>query len=246
MKTILFVMLCSILLMKPALSQTYTVGVENLKYLPYYTTEKGEYSGFAKEVLDAFAHSKGYTFKYEPYAISSLFLKLIYKKVDFKFPDSPYWRSDLKKDAKVTYSNSVVDYVDGVMVLPENKGKGLGALKKLGVVLGFSPWALMDEINGGKIIKQENPSFEGMFNMVLTRKIDGAYINPNVARYVLGHTMKKSETSLVQDPGLPEAKGSYLLSSVSQPKVISEFNEWLKKNKGVVDQLKAKYKIGLD
>ncbi len=37
----------------------FTVGVENINYYPQYTYENKEYKGYARELLDLFAKSKG-------------------------------------------------------------------------------------------------------------------------------------------------------------------------------------------
>ncbi len=58
MKFLLILIVILGLFTTPLTAKTYTVGVENLKYLPYYITEQGIYSGFAKELLDVFAESK--------------------------------------------------------------------------------------------------------------------------------------------------------------------------------------------
>ncbi len=44
------------------LKKTFIIGVDDISYFPMYGLENGRYSGFAREVLDAFALEYGYTF----------------------------------------------------------------------------------------------------------------------------------------------------------------------------------------
>ena len=46
------------------------------------------------------------------------------------------------------------------MVLPENKGKGLGSITTIGTLLGFTPWPYQMQIKTGKMRLSENASFD--------------------------------------------------------------------------------------
>lgn len=220
----------------------YTIGVEDLDYMPYYSVENNTYTGFARELLDAFAEKNGHTFIYKPASVNRLFQLLISKKVDFKFPDNPYWQSELKKGKNVIYSDSVVKTVEGVMLLPENKGKGTGAIKKLGTVMGFTPWPYKGMIDSGEMALAENANFDSLLKQVSMKRIDGAYINPVVASYRFKNS---SDTSgkLEFDDSLPVAKNDYYLSTVKHSDVVDAFNRFLAENKAMVKKLKEKYGI---
>lgn len=137
----------SVLMLSPILSsvahaqKTFIVGVEDHNYYPqyWYDSKKQEYSGYAREVLDLFAKQHNYQLIYKPYPVNRLFTSFINEKVDFKFPDNSYWKSDVKKESgkHIIYSQPVTEYIDGVVVLPENKGKGLEHLKKMGTVMAL-------------------------------------------------------------------------------------------------------------
>jgi len=221
----------------------YIIGVENIKYYPLYNWDGKEWTGYAREVFDRFALKKGYTFKYIALPVARLFNDFVVSQtVDFKFPDNPYWSADLKKDKKVVYSKSVVEYIDGVFVLPERKGKGLDVLKNLGTVMGFTAWDYLDLINSKKVILKESTDFIVLLQQVLNKNIDGAYINIVVAQYHLNEILKRPK-DLVFDESLPYTKSSYFFSSIKYPQIIEEFNKFMEEEKDFITKTKQKYKV---
>lgn len=241
MKAFKFQLIFLILLTTNLQAKNFTIGVESLDYLPFYTNSKGQYQGAAHDILEAFAQSKGYQFTYKAMPINRLFISLTTSQIDMKFPDSPYWKKDLKQGVKVVYSDPVFKYIDGVMVKNGMKGKGKAQLKVLGIVLGFTPWDYLGDINSGKIQKKENPSFQGMFTLLNNGTYDGAYINVDVAQHFLKSKMPQLKDSFSFDPGLPHTQGEYKASSVKNPALIQEFNQWMKSNAATVQKIKAKY-----
>ncbi|KPA14393.1 Extracellular solute-binding protein, family 3 [Candidatus Magnetomorum sp. HK-1] len=250
-KTVCFaigISLCFALFTPIAMSQqkTFTIGVEAQKYYPQFDNEGGkEYFGFAKDLLDMFANYKGYKFEYKIRPIKRLFSEFVEKKAfDFKYPDNPVWQSDMKKDKKVVYSDSVVKYIDGVIVLVENKSKQLSEFKTLGTVRGFTPYPYLDLIQKQQVNLSENNNFISLMKQILKKRIDGAYSNISVARYNIKEILRIPD-ALVFNPNLPHIKDSYYLSSIKQPQVIQEFNQFLKDKKTQIDQMKKQYNLGL-
>jgi hypothetical protein len=224
----------------------YTIGVEAQKYYPQYDNENGtEYFGLARDLLDMFAKEKKYQFVYKIRPVKRLFHEFVEKNAyDFKYPDNPYWQSDMKKGKKIVYSDSVVKYIDGVMVLAENKAMDVSKFKSLGTVRGFTAYPFLDLIAQKKVRLSENNNFISLLKQVLVKRIDGAYSNVSVARYNLEENLKKPD-AIVFNPNLPHIKDSYYLSSIAYPNVISEFNAFLKDKKAQIVQLKRKYNVGL-
>jgi len=224
----------------------FTIGVEAQKYYPQFDNENGDvYFGFARDLLDMFAKEKGYQFAYKIRPVKRLFHEFVEKQAyDFKYPDNPVWQSGMKKGKNVVYSDSVVKYIDGVMVLTENLSKDLTTFKSLGTVRGFTPYPFLDLIEKKKVKLNENNNFLSLLKMVMAKRIDGAYINVSVARHNLKEILKKSD-AIVFNPKLPHIKDSYYLSSIKQPTVIAEFNEFLVNKKAQIDQLKEKYNVGI-
>ena len=225
-----------------AFSQEFTVGVEDIDYYPHYKNAAGNYSGYAKDVLDAFAKEKGYTFQYKALPVKRLFSEFLIGKVDFKYPDNSYWAQDLKKGHDVKYSSAVVEYIDGVVLLPKKKGLGIEKIKTLGTVMGFTAWDYLDKIKAGEITNKENPNYQGLLNQVIKGRVDGAYCNIAVTNYQLNDVLKQSG-ALVFDADLPHTKSYYSLSTIKHVKVIEEFNKFLIEKKDIVDKIKEKYKV---
>lgn len=225
-------------------AEKFVVGVEDISYLPYYTTDGKEYTGFARELLEKFAKSAQIELEFTPLPINNLFGKFLApsSKLDFKFPDNEYWAQDLKKGIKVEYSAPVVDYTDGVLVVPAKHGKGKEQIKKLATFRGFTAWDFLDDIKAKKIEIKENDSMTGLLQQTMKGFVDGAYVNIAVARYILINNLKK-DTELLFDESLPHTKSSYKLSTVKHPEVIKKFNDFLSKNKTEILILKQKWGI---
>lgn len=225
-------------------AKEYLVGVEDIDYYPIYADRGKEYSGFAREVLDEFAKSAGIVFSYKSFPIKRLFVNFLDGQLDFKFPDSNYWKSDLKEGKGVVYSDPVLEYVDGVMVLPEQLKKGKASLKRLGVVRGFTPWDYLTDIEAKTIKVNENSSLDGLMNLVKTKRIDGVYFNVVVARYFLENT-KFEDDLVVFDKDLPHTRSYYYLSTIKHPELIDQFNQFMKDNSALIENLKAKYNVNI-
>ncbi|ARU57223.1 family 3 extracellular solute-binding protein [Oleiphilus messinensis] len=222
----------------------YVIGVESIDFYPYFGTENDEYAGFARELLDSFAKSKGYVFTYRRLPIARLFVEFLNERtVDFKYPDNPYWKARVKKGLGVTYSTPIVDYISGVMVLPENRGKGPSQLRVLGTLRGFTPKPdLRALIEKGQVRIAENNTPDGVLQQVLLKWIDGAFLNTAVARYQLKTVLKKPN-SLVFDPALPHVRSSYYFSTIKYPQLITEFNHFMEQEKIIVAEIKDKYDV---
>ena len=140
------------------------------------------------------------------------------------------------------YSDSIVEYIDGVMVLPSHKGRGVASLKTIGTVRGFTPWDFFDLIKAGKLEISENNSFTGVLRQAVLDRVDGAYINVAVANYQLKEILRQPG-ALVFDSGLPHTRSSYFFSSIKHPDMIQEMNRFLKEKASVVKELKTKYEV---
>lgn len=229
------------LLCAPAYAErrAFVVGVEELDYFPAYAVQKGEYVGAAREILDAFAQAKGYTLTYRPLPIKRLYAELLSGGIDFKFPDNPSWAPDAKQGQRVVYSTPVIGYIDGVLVRPDSLGRGVDAVRTLGTVSGFTPFAWLDAIRDGRVQIKENPRMDLLLKQVTMERLDGAYASVAVANYQL-ESMLGMPGALVFDPSLPHSRDFYRLSTLAHPQVIAEFNAWLAANAGLVKTIKER------
>lgn len=223
-------------------AQTLTVGVENTTYLPQYGVENGQYTGFARALLDEFAAAEGVTLVYKPLPVKRLFTEFLDGGVDLKYPDNPMWAAEEKAGKAITYSDPVVAYIDGVSVLPSRFGKGVEGIKTLGTVRGFTAWEWLDSVKAGKVVVAENDSFDGLVRQALVGRVDGAYANIAVVQRQLNTTLVQPG-GLVFDPGLPHTRSYYHLSSLKHGAVIGRFNSWMSTHKGAIAALKARFQV---
>ena len=222
---------------------TFIIGVEDNQYFPHYTYEDGEYQGIGKEILSAFFTEKNYKFKYKALPVARLFQSFLDGSVDFKYPDNAFWSISEKQGKGVIYSSPVMPSTDGVMVLPENNGKkSANQIKILGTIRGFTAPQWMGRVERGEMILAENDNSSLLVKQVFAKRIEGAYGNIDVMRYILRNEYKDG-AALIFDSSLPHTRDHYYLSSIKYPEVINEFDIWLKENEKFISNLKLEYQI---
>ncbi|MES2015577.1 MAG: hypothetical protein V4484_03700 [Pseudomonadota bacterium] len=225
-------------------AKQYSIGVEELQYYPLHASSKETgFSGFAREVLDAFARQQGYRFRYVPLPINRLYVAFLKEQsVDFKYPDNPKWKGELRHSLSITYSAPLVASEEGALVLPKNRGRKLHQIKSLGTVLGFTPWPYQGAIERKAMVLTVDDGLEGLLRHAMAEHIDAVYANVDVANYVLTDKLK-APGGLVFDPGLPHARSDFSLSSLRHPQVLAEFDAFLRRERVLLQQLKSKYRI---
>lgn len=226
-----------------AQAKSFNIGVEQTEYYPIYSYRNNQWVGYSRELLDAFAAKKGYQFTYTPLPILRLFVDFLKKdELDFKFPDNPQWRTDLKGTMAITYSKPAFEGIEGSMVLPARVGKGIAAVKTLGTIRGFTPWPYQDAISAQKVFNETTDTLASLVQKTLAGRTDAMFINTAIADYHMAQELKKPG-ALVLDKGLPNNPVAYLLSTRKHPAIIAEFDAFLASEKALVAQLKAKYKL---
>ena len=226
--------------------KSLVVGVEELAYLPSYGWVDGAYKGAAADIFSAFAADQGYKVTFRPLPVRRLFAETLNGSVDIKFPDNPEWALDLKKGYQLSYSSPVLDYVDGVVVKADHKGKGVDALHVLGTLGGFTvseDWR--KRIDAGRVTLKENSKLDQLLRQIALDRVDGAYVSVSAAFYEAENTLHERAT-FAFDPGLPFQKGSYMASSVSHPEVIQDFSRWMETHRDVVKAIRIKWKADVE
>ncbi|MBV1876948.1 MAG: transporter substrate-binding domain-containing protein [Pseudomonadales bacterium] len=225
-------------------AKALVVGVEDIEYFPIYAKRGGQYAGFARDFLDAFALRYGHAMTYKPMPIKRLYGEFLNGRVDLKFPDDKNWASDKKAGKGVVYSAGVLEYIDGVMVAPGELSKGENSLKILGTVRGFTPWDYMDQISSGSMKIKENSDLKGLMSLIQAERINGVYFNVVVARYFLKHTLF-NKNAIVFDSTLPHSRNHYYVSTIRHGDVVDQINEFLETEAALVSSLKDKYEVRL-
>lgn len=221
---------------------TYSVGVEDLDYLPAYGVRDGEYAGAARELLDAFASDQGIRFEYRPLPVPRLYATFFQGLVDFKFPDNPNWQRDRREGKALSYSAPMIEYIDGSLTLPASEGGGIETVHSLGTVIGFTPWAWLGRIEKGKVMLHENADFTALVRQVLKGRLDAAYANVAVVNYQLDRVLQRPG-ALVFDRALPFSRDHYHLATLTHPDLIEAFDRWLESNREFVGELKARHGV---
>lgn len=239
---VLLSLLIGLALGSPLQAQSFSVGVELQPYMPYSNVQDGEYLGYGRDLLDAFAAYQGYQFSYRPLPVRRLLNDFLGGRVDFKYPDNPRWNADLKKGYPVHFSQAATPAIDGVLVKPQFVGQGPTRLRRLGTQRGFTPWPYLADIQTGRIILIQANQIDSLLAMALSDRVDGVYLNPQVVRH---HLLRngKSGDALVFDPGLAYQDDHYFLSSIKHPEVIEQFNAFLSSQAELVRALKQRHGI---
>lgn len=150
-------------------------------------------------------------------------------KLDAKFPDNPLWADKIKKEtnAKIYYSEPILNFTDGAFVLQKNKNLDINHVKIIGTISGFSPIGYQEKINKGKIKLVEFNDINSLIKKLLSNNVNLIYINKFIGKCKAKNFNKDKE--IVFSNKLPQASGEYYLSSINNFKFISLFNDFLKK-----------------
>jgi len=222
-------------------AKEFIIGVEDVSYYPLYEF-KSSRSTHSKELLNAFAAAKGYTFTYLPLPVKRFERWLLEEKIDFKYPDNSRWYSKTKTTAQFTFSESTIKLVAGTSVLKSSLTKNKSEFNSIGTLLGFYPTHWIEQIKSGQVKLYEDVSTKILVQQLVAEHIDGIDIEPSVIRYYLEELDKPSDTSII-DRRYSYDVYDFHLSTIKHPEIIKEFNKFLSNNKALLEQLNKKYKI---
>ena len=222
-------------------AQEFIIGVEDVPYYPLYEF-KSNRNTHSRELLDAFSSTKGYKFIYLPLPIKRFETWLLEEKIDFKYPDNSRWYSSAKTTEKCTFSESTIKLIAGTSVLQSSLKKSTSEFKSIGTLLGFYPTHWIEQIQSGKVKLYEDVSTKILVQQLVSGNIDGIDIEPSVIQYYLEELGKPSDTSTI-DRRYDYDVYDFHFSTIKHPKIIEEFNEFLRENKALLEHLNKKYKI---
>ncbi len=222
------------------IGQNIIIGVERLEYLPYYTYEKNQYKGYARELFDRFAIDNGHNVQYKILPVARLFQEFIHNRIDFKFPDNPKWRKKAKENYAVHYSKPVIAFTDGILVKRDRQRNELSSINKIGTMRGFTPWILQDEIKAEQLKVIENNTLSGLLLQVQLKRTDACFVNTSVANFFINNHPEHS-LSLIFNPALPYVESHYFLSTIKHKPLLNQFNQWLIANEDFHQRIKSKW-----
>lgn len=227
--------------------QNYIIGTEAIEYYPHHGKnypDSTDFSGYAREVIDAFFISKNLSFEYTPLSIKRLYRSFFLdRSIDFKYPDSSEWKKHIRKNKKIYYSGPIGYYTDGVFVNRKNLPADISEIKKLGTMRGFTPLPFIEIIDNGDIQLFEFSKTDDLLTALLAKQIDGAYLNIDVARYKVDLLFGGDNSPLFFDNSLPFIEGHYQLSSMKHPNIINKLTDFLNNNQQLITDIANKYKV---
>ena len=235
----LFTLVCS----GAVSAESYVIGVEKLAFAPHYSINaQGQYQGFARDLFDLFAAKSGVELSYKVLPVEQLLPALLAGEVDLKYPDSETWAQAQKAGKTLSYSQGVVEYVDGVLVAPQRQGQPIEALSRLAMVNGWTPWGYQERIDAGQIELTYSDDLRQMIRQALKKDTDGAYFNVVVATHYLDN-IRARPGALIFDANLPHNRGSFQLSTLKHREFLQRFDRFLLEHQDEVAALKSQYKV---
>ncbi|WP_394236651.1 transporter substrate-binding domain-containing protein [Pseudomonas anguilliseptica] len=235
----LFAVVCS----SAVSAESYVIGVEKLAFAPHYSIDaQGQYQGFARELFDLFAQTSGVELSYKVLPVEQLLPALLSDQVDFKYPDSETWAQEQKAGKTLSYSQGVVEYVDGVLVAPQRHGQPIEQIKRLAMVNGWTPWGYQERIDAGQIELTYSDDLRQMIRQALKKDTDGAYFNVVVATHYLDN-IRARPGALIFDAQLPHNRGSFKLSTLKHAAFMQRFDRFLVDQQSEIAALKSQYKV---
>ncbi|NRR33699.1 hypothetical protein HSX11_26320 [Oxalobacteraceae bacterium] len=220
--------------------QQFTIGWEQLQNSNGYADK---YERYAHEVFDLFAQRNGYAFHYVQLPINRLFSAFVIdQSLDFKYPDNPEWKKELRSKRSFSYSAPLATRLAGAMVLPQHQGRPLAAIRTLGTILGFTPVGYTEAIDKKALSVVRSNGYVSLLGHAMANHVDAAYINVETAKDVLKDRMR-APGALVFDPGLPHQYVELSLSTLRHPELITRFNLFLLEERPSLAKLRQKYHI---
>jgi len=220
------------------------VGVQGIDQLPIALGDPhtGHFEGFARELLDDFAAHQGHQLHYHPLPVLRLYDRFLHKQtLHLKFPDNPNWRTDLRGELPVVYSQPLLRVSEGLAVLPQHLGRPLETIKVIGSVRGFTPVPYLEAIRSQHIQLLETSDLSALVALVLNKRVDAIYINHTVLKHYLSQLDQPG--SLLLDRSLPHLEADFHVSALGAADIIHQLNRYLRSERRSVARLRVKYGI---
>jgi len=226
-----------------AANRVFVIGVEAVDYAPYYhLDDNGAYRGLARDVLDAFARSKGYVFVYKPMPAARLMHAFLAEQsVDFKFPDHPRWSEAARRGVMLSYSLPVVTLTEGLLVRTPHKAWQLEQLHSMATLTGFTPVAYVDQLQSGQISLSANSSQQGLLRQLLAGRVEAIYLDWSVGMRLASALGASGKLEPARE--LPADKVALMLSSIHHPDIVDQFNHFLLQHRLQLLQLRKHYHL---
>ena len=211
-----------------ATAEKFIVGSQNIEYYPHYNFSSPIDKGVGWAILEAFSEASGHEFSYLTMPVRRLQMEMLKGHVDFVYPDNPGWYNDVTDTKEKYFSVALTRAVTGTFVKPKNVNKGINAIKRIAMPLGFTPvnWQARLDQNLIKIVSISD-TFAGLSLLQLER-VDALDFEYHVGNFILDIT-------------LPHNEIPFMLSALRHQEVIEELNAFINNNPAIIDSIKARY-----
>ncbi|PTS84781.1 peptidase M24 [Pseudomonas sp. HMWF032] len=220
------------------------VGLEKHDYYPYFKAVEGQaFEGYCIALLQAFAKHQGLQLELRPQPVNRLYRNMLGEhSLDLLFPDNPAWSRQARDGQPLYYSQAVVEIVDATLVRREHLGQGLQAIKRIGIVRGFTAEAWQTQLPKYAIELIEVQDIQSMIRMLERGRLDALYANPKVVEHHM-QLLDIPPASIQQDPQLPQITTHFHLSSYQHPELIKDFDRFLTEQAPQLKQLQQRFNL---
>jgi hypothetical protein len=109
---------------------------------------------------------------------------------------------------------------------------------------GWTPIDYYPLVQRKELVIEEANSVEAVMQMLLSKRVDGIYLNADVVTSYLAGTGLSAEAGF--DKSLPYQFSRFSLASKTHPEMIKEFNQFLLDSAAEIKKLKESYKFRYD
>lgn len=217
------------------------VGAQELNYFPHYDFDAQIDKGVGWAILEAFAEVSGHEFIYLSMPIRRLQLELAKGNIDFVYPDNRGWYNKIVPSKEKYFSLPLTYALTGTIVKTGNSGKGIDAVKRLAMPLGFTPvnWQERIDSNVTKITWVKDTK-QGLA-LLYQERVDALDLEYFVAQYSSMNLYPDNTFTI--DLTLPHNEIPFSLSTLNQRTIIEELNKFIVSNPDLIKQIQAKYTI---
>lgn len=222
-----------------ATAEKFIVGSQNIEYYPHYNFSSPIDKGVGWAILEAFSEASGHEFSYLTMPVRRLQMEMLKGHVDFVYPDNPGWYNDVTDTKEKYFSVALTRAVTGTFVKPKNVNKGINAIKRIAMPLGFTPvnWQARLDQNLIKIVSISD-TFAGLSLLQLER-VDALDFEYHVGNYYSNQSPQIGP--FILDITLPHNEIPFMLSALRHQEVIEELNAFINNNPAIIDSIKARY-----
>jgi hypothetical protein len=222
-------------------AEKYIIGAQNIQYLPHYDFSSPVNKGVGWAILEAFSQQSGHEFVYLSMPIRRLQMELLKGHVDFVYPDNPNWYNQVTKAEDKSFSLPLTHAITGTLVKQQNSGKGIDAIKRIVMPLGFTPvnWQTRIDKKLTEIVWTSD-IYAGL-SMLQKGRVDAMDLEVHVSNYYSQHTLDFD--SFVLDLTLPHNDVPFMLSTLQHQSILDELNQFIKSNPQKIREIKQAYGI---